>query len=195
MPTVGRFEHIIIGNKHSSVTLGASPNGQALVFGADVARLTIGASYLHLNTQLVLGTNQVPSYQLQLDEGQKLGWIRPGVSTQYNITCNVADHALVFESSNGVERMRISSTGFLSLGTTDSTLGQLAVDQASTTGAIPVVSLEQRDIDQDWFEFDTTIGTGNATEAIGAKTLTTTHFLKVTLTGVGARYFPVGTIA
>jgi hypothetical protein len=73
--------------------------------------------------------------------------------------------------------------------------GQLLVDQASTTAAIPVISLEQRDIDQDWFEFDTTIGTGNATEAVGAKVLTTTHFLKVEITGVGARYIPVGTIA
>ena len=73
--------------------------------------------------------------------------------------------------------------------------GQLLVDQASTTAAIPVISLEQRDIDQDWFEFDTTIGTGNATEAVGAKVLTTTHFVKVTITGVGVRYFPVGTIA
>ena len=29
----------------------------------------------------------------------------------------------------------------------------------------------------------TTIGTGNAIEAIGSKTLTTTHFIKVTIPG------------
>jgi len=32
-------------------------------------------------------------------------------------------------------------------------------------------------------------------EAVGGKTLTVTHFIKVTLPGALTRYFPVGTIA
>ena len=40
-----------------------------------------------------------------------------------------------------------------------------------------------------------TIGVGNAIEAVGAKTLTTTHFIKNTINGVGTRYIPAGTIA
>lgn len=107
---------------------------------------------------------------------------------------NTADPLVFFTTNLTSERMRLAAGGILSLGTTAAT-GQLVVDQASTTAAIPVLSLEQRDIDQDWFEFDTTIGVGNATEAVGAKVLTTTHFLKVEITGVGARYIPVGTIA
>ena len=72
---------------------------------------------------------------------------------------------------------------------------KLHIDQSSTTGAIPVLFLDQADISEEMIKFDTTIGTGNAIEAIGAKTLTTTHFIKVLIPGGLTRYFPVGTIA
>lgn len=73
--------------------------------------------------------------------------------------------------------------------------GQLHVDQVSTTGAIPTLFLDQADISEEMIEFNTTIGTGNAIEAIASKTLTTTHFIKVTIPGGLTRYIPVGTIA
>jgi hypothetical protein len=44
-------------------------------------------------------------------------------------------------------------------------------------------------------QFETTIGTWNAIEAVGAKTLTTTHFIKVTLPWGLTRYIPAWTIA
>lgn len=72
---------------------------------------------------------------------------------------------------------------------------KLHVDQDSTTDAIPVLYLDQADISEEMIEFNTTIGTGNAIEAVGAKTLTTTHFIKVTLPGGLTRYIPCGTIA
>ncbi len=72
---------------------------------------------------------------------------------------------------------------------------KLHVDQASTTAAIPVLTLDQADISEEMISFETTIGTGNAIEAVGAKTLTTTHFIKVTLPGGLTRYIPAGTIA
>lgn len=71
----------------------------------------------------------------------------------------------------------------------------LTVDQASTTAAIPVLVLDQADLDQPMIEFITTIGVGNAVEAIGAKTLTTTHFIMIELPGGLIRYIPAGTIA
>ncbi len=74
-------------------------------------------------------------------------------------------------------------------------LGKLHVNQLSATGAKPVLLLSQLDIDEDMIEFTCTIGVGNAIEAIGAKTLTTTHFIKATITGVGEVYIPCGTIA
>lgn len=69
------------------------------------------------------------------------------------------------------------------------------VDQSSTTAAIPPLIIDQADISEEMFELVTTIGTGNAMEAIGAKTLTTTHFIKVTIPGGLTRYIPCGTIA
>ena len=71
----------------------------------------------------------------------------------------------------------------------------LTVDQDASAGAIPVLTLDQADISEEMIEFITTIGTGNAIEVVGAKTLTTTHFIKVTIPGGLTVYFPVGTIA
>ena len=78
---------------------------------------------------------------------------------------------------------------------TDTSGAKLLVDQSSTTAAVPVLYLDQADISEEMIEFATTIGVGNAIEAVGAKTLTTTHFIKVTLPGGLTRYFEVGTIA
>ena len=72
---------------------------------------------------------------------------------------------------------------------------KLHVDQASADGAIPVLTLDQGDASEEMIEFLCTIGTGNAIEAVGAKSLTTTHFIKVTIQGGLTRYIPVGTIA
>lgn len=74
-------------------------------------------------------------------------------------------------------------------------LGKLHVDQASVSGNTPVLILDQADLSEEMIEFVTTIGVGNPIEAIGGKTLTTTHFVRVTVPGGLARYFPVGTIA
>jgi hypothetical protein len=73
--------------------------------------------------------------------------------------------------------------------------GSLSLDQSSTTGNRPVLYLDQADLGEEFIEFITTIGTGNPVEAVGAKVLTTTHFIKVKLPGGLIRYLPVGTIA
>jgi hypothetical protein len=85
--------------------------------------------------------------------------------------------------------------GNVGVGTSATPAAKLHVDQASTTAAIPVLLLDQGDDSEDMIEFTGSIGTGNAIEAVGAKTLTTTHFIKCTITGVGTVYIPVGTIA
>lgn len=96
--------------------------------------------------------------------------------------------------TNNLERLRVLSTGEFGVGTNLPT-GQIHVDQSSTTAAIPVLILDQADVDQPLIEFVTTIGTGNALEAVGAKVLTPTHFAMVKLPGGLTRYFEVGTIA
>lgn len=73
--------------------------------------------------------------------------------------------------------------------------GKLHIDQSSTTAAIPVLILDQADVSEEFIELVTTIGTGNALEAVGAKTLTTTHFMKYKIPGGLIRYAPLGTIA
>jgi hypothetical protein len=107
-------------------------------------------------------------------------------------------HDLVIGTQN-VERMRITDTaagGLVRIGPVATTpAAKLHVDQDSTTAAIPVAYFDQADISEEMFQLNTTIGVGNAIEAVGAKTLTTTHFVKVTLPGALTRYFPVGTIA
>lgn len=61
--------------------------------------------------------------------------------------------------------------------------------------AVPVIQLEQLDVSEEMLEFISTIGVGNALEAVGGKSLTVTHFIKVTLPGGLTRYIQVGTIA
>ena len=96
--------------------------------------------------------------------------------------------------TNNLTRMKVDAAGRIGVGAT--TLNsQLHVDQASATGAIPVLILDQGDDSEEMIEFIGTIGVGNALEAVGAKTLTTTHFVKISLPGALTRYFPVGTIA
>lgn len=68
------------------------------------------------------------------------------------------------------------------------------INQAGTALAIPALKITQADVSEEFFEFVSTVGEGNAIEAVGSKELTTTHFVKVSLGGT-ALYFPVGTIA
>jgi hypothetical protein len=95
---------------------------------------------------------------------------------------------------NNVVVMELEGTGRVGVGIGAPT-ARLHVDQSSTTAAIPTLYLDQADVSEEMIEFNTTIGVGNAIEAVGGKTLTTTHFIKVTLPGALTRYIPCGTIA
>lgn len=74
-------------------------------------------------------------------------------------------------------------------------LAKAHIDQSSLTAAIPVLFLDQADLSEKMIEFNTTIGVGNPIEAIGAKTFTETHFIKITIPGGLSRVIPCGTIA
>lgn len=112
-----------------------------------------------------------------------------GVHTWSYTASGAADSAITWS-----EAMRLTAAGYLGIGTTGPA-SPLHVDQSSATGAVPVLTLDQGDDSEEMIEFIGTIGTGNAIEAVAAKTLTTTHFIKVTIPGGLTRYFPVGTIA
>jgi hypothetical protein len=85
--------------------------------------------------------------------------------------------------------------GSTRMGTDSDPTAILHVDQSSTTAAKPPLLLDQADLSEEMIEFNTTIGVGNPIEAVGAKTLTPTHFIRVTLPGGLSRYIPAGTIA
>ena len=95
-----------------------------------------------------------------------------------------------------VEDSGVTITDDADVGIDDSTPNaKLHVDQKGSSRAIPVLLLDQADVSEEMIEFVSTIGTGNAIEAVGAKSLTTTHFIKVTIPGGLTRYIECGTIA
>jgi len=96
--------------------------------------------------------------------------------------------------SGSAEVIRLTTTGLVGIGKTVPA-AKLHIDQAASDGAIPVLLLDQGDDDQPMIELTGTVGAGNVIEAVGIKTLTTTHFLKCTISGVGTVYLPLGTIA
>lgn len=116
-------------------------------------------------------------------------------------SATAANRMTVFESAeDGVayrDLVLVPIGGNLGIGTGIAAppAGKVHVDQSSTTGAIPVLVLDQADVSEPMIEFETTVGTGNTIEAVGAKTLTTTHFLKVKLPDNSIAYIPMGTIA
>lgn len=99
----------------------------------------------------------------------------------------------VFAGGVANDALTVRASGRVGLQTV-TPLGELHVEQTSTTAGIPVLVLDQKDLSEEFIEFDTTTGTNNPIEAVGAKTLTTTHFVRISING-SFRYIPVGTIA
>lgn len=112
---------------------------------------------------------------------------------------DVADLAAaetVFQiKNNATILVTVLGSGNMGIGIAAAILAKAHVDQASATAAIPVLYLDQADISEEMIEFNTTIGVGNAIEAVGGKILTVTHFIKCTIPGPLTRYIPCGTIA
>lgn len=172
-----------------------SPERQLHITGPDgsVTTLpTLGAKDLFLfendgnvNAVLVCGSTNTGGIKFYKDGGS---------SFEAGIFSRAASSNIEFRTNGNNIRMDINSNGRVGIGTT-SQAAILDVEQDGTTDAIPVLRLKQDDVSEEFIEFDTTIGTGNAIEAVGAKTLTTTHFLKVTIPGGLTRYIPMGTIA
>ena len=176
----------------TSVGIGTtSPDGTLHVFSASAGTITASTNA----DDLVVENNADGGLSI-LTPNTDVGRIFFGDPDDAEVGRINYDHASNFMSfwTAAAERMRINSAGNTVIGTT-TPAGKLHVDQASTTAAIPVMYLDQADISEEFFEFATTIGTGNAIEAVGAKTLTPTHFLKCTINGVGTRYIAMGTIA
>ena len=157
------------GSTISTATADASDNDVLSITGGGTASTLRGGSIL------LYGNEHASTGTILLTAG--------------NVTGGVIDFR-----TGGAAKMILDKAGNLGIGLAAPT-SKLHVDQASSVAAIPVLTLDQADVSEEMIEFVTTIGTGNAIEAIAAKTLTTTHFIKVTLPGSLTRYIPCGTIA
>jgi len=142
-------------------------------------------------------TNTTGGVSMQFFKGDNTSTVRHLISTTGTsiFNSNGDDLDVIFEGVNDTNLLKTDAgLNSVAMGVS-SPLGKLHVDQNSTTGAKPVLYLDQADISEEMMEFNTTIGTGNAIEAIAAKTLTQTHFIKITIPGGLTRYIPCGTIA
>lgn len=107
------------------------------------------------------------------------------------LNCSASKH--IFFRINNATKMTLDSNGTFGIGVA-TPLGQVHVDQASTTGAMPVVYFNQADVSEEIIEIVSTAGIGNAIELVGAKTFTLTEFVKCTING-NTRYLQAGTIS
>lgn len=121
-----------------------------------------------------------------------------GGSSIFNAVTRLSFYAAANTTTlTGTEHMRLDGKvgGRLGVGITSGIGGKVHIDQTGTTDAISCLYMTQQDVDYAFMLFNCTVGTGNAIEAVGAKSLTTTHFIKVRITGGLDRYIPIGTIA
>lgn len=174
----------------------SSPNAQLDVTGTPGASVGGFASgQFHVTSpSTAVNANAVITGHNSNSGNKQLWYIGSASSSNDSIGFINRQNSSLFLSTNNTARLHIEPDGNVGIGTTNPQ-AQLYIDQSSTTGAEPVLYLDQADISEEMIEFNTTIGVGNAIEAVGAKTLTTTHFIKITLPGSLTRYIPVGTIA
>ena len=146
---------------------------------------------LEVNGSILIPNGQ--SYRLETSAGANGVGLWAGGTDYLNVGNDNCWSGIKFLPGTAV-KMTLLANGRLGVGLVNPA-AKLHIDQATADAAIPVLALDQADIDQDMIEFICAIGEGNALEAIGTKVLTTTHFIKVTLPGALTRYIPCGTIA
>ncbi len=116
--------------------------------------------------------------------------------TAGNLTMSNGDLTLFEGKINATSTIIPTPTAIFTQTTSDPGRGGVVrIIQNSDSADNPVLSLQQDNLSEEFIKFITTIGVGNPVEAIAAKSLSTTHFIKVQIPGDLDRYIPVGTIA
>ncbi len=182
-------ERIGIGTSAPNQTLELVENTAG---GSPIVRLSLGDTSVASGE--ILG--RIEGFSNDTQASGVAGSLRWLAENAFTSAATFDTEFIVTTTVNGSEfdRLKITSDGDVGVNVT-SPLGKLHVDQTNASGNKPVAYFDQADVSEEMFEFASTIGVGNAIEAVGAKTLTTTHFIKVTIPGGLTRYFPVGTIA
>lgn len=171
---------VLIGSDGSIVRVGANApalNNGGMTVANQVAKATAGFA------NLAAFCSSDASNQMQLlygIYGSATAAERKAViqALEQNVS---ADRALMLNPLGGV----------VGIGVTDSVTptAQLHVDQGSTTGAIPVLQLDQADTSDEFIEFTANVGAGNPidTAALGS------YYgkVRVSVTGVGYKYIPL----
>lgn len=187
---------LVVDTVNTRVGIGGAPNAPLGVIGTSpgsVGGFSSGALQL-TSSSTDVNANAVITGHNSNAGNKQLWYLGSTSSSNDNIALINRQNGSVSLNTNNVERVKVDSVGNVAIGPSGPT-ARLHVDQDSAAGLVPVLFLEQADISEEMITFDSTIGVGNAIEAVGAKTLTTTHFIKVTLPGSLTRYLPVGTIA
>ena len=114
-------------------------------------------------------------------------------TTKFTISYAATAGTAVLGTNN---RLVIDSNGNIGIGIDAGipSAAQLHIDQSSTTAADPVLLLDQADISEEFIDFVAVEAVGNPVEDVGAKSLTTTKFVRVSVNGVKL-FLQVGTIA
>lgn len=180
------FKNIIKLNSSDRVSVGDSTTGIYIAGDSEFRKLLwVGTTGNpdEMSTRLAFSLAGYSTYQQ---------WIRSMSSAG-----TVANNVIAFEMSdatanghNEVFRVQGDKRVGINDSSPDATLDIVTADAA----AVPVLLLEQLDVSEEMIEFVSTAGAGNAIEAVGGKSLTTTHWIKVTING-DVRYLPAGTIS
>lgn len=182
--TIHASNTMVIGDEAAKI------NDIYLGRGVDQTAMAVGEITLHSTSVRAGELNEATVHHLVLAPGASSGNI-----VGANLRVDVAPAGASGTAQNSyITAMTIQGDGLVAIGDQVAT-SKLHIEQGDTTGALPVMTLDQTDVSEEYIEFLGTIGTGNSIEAVAAKTLTTTHFLKVKLQGGLIRYIPAGTIA
>ena len=96
---------------------------------------------------------------------------------QMLIKTSQANAFITFHGGTGSEHMRLNSAGDFGIGET-TIVGQFHVKQPSTSGAQPVIVLNQTDVDEDYFRFVGTSDTSADRALVDAANFTTPGSIK-----------------
>ncbi len=181
-------------------TLAINPTaGQSITFDSTV---TLDAGVVASLTSLGIGIaspEALLTVKQTVDTGEggiSIGAVT-GANNRFQIYVDSNDDLSFRWAASGATPIRVDEGGSVGIGTSATpTSARLEVNQSVSDGsdAIPVIMLTQADVSEEMIQMTSTAGVGNAIEDVGAKSLTTTVFIKCTVNG-STVYIPAGTIA
>jgi hypothetical protein len=165
-----------------TIAIGVNSNGVPIITGTKDIFFNPGVSLVDNSTFRFGGSN--PNVKMRYDSTSD--------NFEMDHTDDIGTVFMIMEVPMNSDTLSI----YKKLGVnTDTPLAQVDVNQSGASAAIPALKLTQADLSEEMIKFDATIGVGNPIEAIGAKSFTQTHFLKINVEVLGVKYMPIGDLA